>query len=284
MNFHLNRAFALSAVCLTVAFATAPARASNTGTITLYSGGSAAPYAYQNGGAFVANIDSGSLTDSGYSSLAKGPIDSLDFETFCLETLVYMDPQTVYNYSVGLGLQQTDSNQYDTHGPNGTSIDADTGLSEGVAYLYQQFATGALASDLAGSAYNSASFSYTSSASAGALQAAIWDFENETPVSTGVNTTLTTDLVDLAENAIDPGHAGTTAGLDAAQSLVTLSGKTDSWDVYVMELTNSSGQPVQDQLIYSTTVQVPDGGSSIALLGAALLALAFFYRRASLQA
>jgi hypothetical protein len=288
MKFHLNRAFALSAVCLAVAIATAPARASNSGTITLYTDSSHAPYVDAPGGAFTAAFDSGSLTDGSYSSLAKAPSPdpTTDFETFCLETLVYFSPDTTYNYTVGLSLQQTDSNQWDTYGPNTTSNHADTGLSVGAAYLYQQYATGALATDLSGSAYNNASFSYTSTASAGALQAAIWDLENENPLNTSVSptTNLTADLVDLAESKFtSSGNVGSTTGLDAAQALVTLSGKTDSWDVYVLELTNSSGQPVQDQLYYSTTVQVPEGGSTIALLGAALLGLALFYRRAGLQ-
>jgi hypothetical protein len=65
--------------------------------------------------------------------------------------------------------------------------------------------------------------------------------------------------------------------------LVKLSNGTDSWDVYVLELTDSSGNAIQDQLYYSTSVHVPDGGKSIALLGAALLALAFFRRRAVQQ-
>jgi hypothetical protein len=248
-----------------------------------------APYAYQDGGAFVVNINSGGVTSSNTAGLAPlDPTNPADFESFCLETLMGVETETPYNYTVGLSLQQIYSNNANgngvpgTDGHNGTSKLADTGLTEGVAWLYEQYATGAL-----NGTNEVPSFSYTSVSSAGALQAAIWDLENQTPTTSPTtsptySTALSTDLVNLAENAIDPGQGGTPAGLAAAQTLVTLSNHTDTWDVYVLEL-SSNGQPAQDQLIYSTSIQVPDGGRTIALLGAALLALAFFRRRAALQ-
>jgi hypothetical protein len=306
MNFRLYRALALSTACLVIAAATTPARATS-GTLTLYAGDVApdiAPYSYKPGGAFTVIINSGTVTnatvDDGYNSsanssalvtgqLPSGGSDVTGFETFCAETLVTFNADATYNYSVGLGLQQA--------GIDGSST-ADTGLTEGVAWLYQQYATGKLASDLSSSIYNTQSFSYTSTTSAAALQYAIWELEKEAPVfSTDPSTQpsmtlgsagLGTDLIDLAEKAVDPstvtvtlGNTSTTALTDA-QTLVTMSDAT-TWDVYVLELTTSNGTPAQDQLIYGPSVHVPDGGRTIGLLGIALLTLAFFRRRAALQ-
>ena len=271
MNFRLNRARALSTACLAIAAATTAARATS-GTVTLYTDqgdpwyipADIAPYAYYPAGAFTAIINSGTVIECHRGQRLQ--FQCLDHKWAvdrwrclcggirdCVETLVNFDAAVTYDYSVGLNLQQP--------ALYGSST-GDTGLTEGVAWLYQQYATGKLATDLSSSPYNSQSFSYTSNESAAALQYAIWELEKETPNFAGNNPTtqpsmtlgsagLGTDLIDLAEKAVDPTSVtvGTTTAYTDAQTLVTMSNAA-TWDVYVLELTTNNGTPAQDQLIY----------------------------------
>jgi hypothetical protein len=127
-------------------------------------------------------------------------------------------------------------------------------LSVGVAWLYSQFATGTLAG------YDYSATDGGRITSAGALQNAIWYLQGEVG---------------------DPGNVFSIAavnefGLAAATESVTLYG--NDFNVEVMNLTDGNGSAAQNQLFLDP---VPDGGPTVGLLGAALLALLLIGRRRS---
>ena len=127
-------------------------------------------------------------------------------------------------------------------------------LSVGVAWLYSQFATGKLAG------YDYSATDGGRITSAGALQNAIWYLQGEVG---------------------DPGNVFSIAavnefGLAAATESVTLYG--NDFNVEVMNLTDGNGNAAQNQLFLDP---VPDGGPTVGLLGAALLALLLIGRRRS---
>jgi hypothetical protein len=170
------------------------------------------------------------------------------FETFCVEDQVDFYVGQSYSYTEGYNIQQA----------------ASAGsLTAGVAWLYEQFATGQL------SGYN-----YTNTADrlvdAGELQSTLWYLEGE-PADSSVfpNPTAGTDpFLNLVENQF----GGGTAGLTAAKATIT-SASSDPYDVEVLELSNSSGI-AQDQLIYTGPAHVPDSAATIGLLGVSLVGLA----------
>lgn len=125
-------------------------------------------------------------------------------------------------------------------------------VSRGVGFLYSEFAKGNLAG------YFSAN-DLTRNQNAGLLQAAIWSLEDETPdKAPGINV-----FYDLAVN-----HFGSIA-----------SAKTDGgyeYGVYALNL----GTNVQDVLIYKS---VPDGGTTLMLIGIAFGGVSFLRRKISAQ-
>ena len=125
-------------------------------------------------------------------------------------------------------------------------------LSVGVAWLYSQFATGTLAG------YDYSATDGGRITSAGELQNAIWYLQGETG---------------------DPGNVFSVAavnefGLATATESVTLYG--NDFNVEVMNLTDGNGNAAQNQLFLDP---VPDGGPTVGLLGAALVALVLIGRR-----
>ncbi|MFT3781766.1 MAG: hypothetical protein QM790_07075 [Nibricoccus sp.] len=121
-------------------------------------------YSVGDGGAFVAQVLSGSITNSDYSGAAK--IGSNGFLTFCLEDNEVFAPGGYYNYVVNTGAVNG--------GVSGqTSLNYD-GVSNGTAYIYSKFAQGALGG-VAGFTYGTGATGY------GYLQNAIWNLEGEIP-------------------------------------------------------------------------------------------------------
>jgi len=208
------------------------------------------PYSYGIGGEFVAAAPAG---DPGlanylqyYSSLTQytGNNGYYGFATFCDEYNEEFIPGNTYSVTLGPNAM------YGGQPPNGNPI------SKGTAYLYYLFATG------------NQSFGYNwnpadRAASAGQLQNAIWWLENEGP---------------SGPLAYDPNNTFENLVISKFGSAANAMADNDNlFPVEVMVL----GQPgqVQDQLILTGTV--PDGGTTLMLLGAAFGGIALFKRRFS---
>jgi VPDSG-CTERM motif len=207
-----------------------------------------------NVGGYWANPDAalGSAVLGNYASVTKS---DLGFWTMCVETNEYFWSGCRYNAGI------TGTTAYG----GGTNVPG-TGdpISVGTAYLYEQFALGNLTSLLAGNG----GFTYDVGGAA-RVQKTIWWLEGETGEGTLIpDAALMTLLSSANLGDITADYAGS--------------------DVKVMNLTRydgplggGDGQTAygtlrQDQLVLW---QVPDGGSTVALLGAALLAIAAFRRR-----
>ena len=188
------------------------------------------------GGAFIANVIDGPMTNADYSGAAK--IGSTGFLTYCIEyneefypSNLY--PSYVYNYALSYGAKNG--------GLSGqTTLNYD-GVSNATAYLYSLFAQGNLAG-VGGFSYNASSTGY------GYLQQAIWFLEGEG----GINNLL-------AQAAIN--HEGANWNAD----------NNGAYGVQAINMTYANGGVSQDQLYYHN---VPEQGLTVALLGFALLGLA----------
>ena len=193
------------------------------------------------GGEFnaVLNPTPSSLIDlSGYNQSKGTSFADGSFETFCIESQVEFYPGATYNVT-------TDTQVL----PETQGVDAHT------AWLYAEFASGSLAG-----------YEYTPgnsrSASADVLQYAIWYFQGESQPYT--NGPL---QVDPATNAfILAANAAFSADANLADQIGA--------NVRALVLTDGNGNFAQDQLIIVPHAQpqqtVPDGGSTVALLGMSL--------------
>jgi hypothetical protein len=205
-------------------------------------------YSYSDGGEFTAVTAGGpTFTGNGYSSktLVGG-----GFQTFCIESTVYFSPGQAYSYTL--------STTTDSQGQ---------ALTQGAAYLYYQFATGNL------SGYN-----YTAgsgrTASAGALQAAIWYLMGGQSVAGWVYTAANITSDSFYNLAV--AEFGTAAKAAAAYT---------GGSVEILEL-SANGTPAQNQLVLTGVPMpngspVPDGSTTVLLLGAALSGLALLKRKLS---
>lgn len=248
---HLMKPVPAIGVAIVALCASAPLALANN-TITLDVNNYSSEYPGYDGGEFTATLN-GSLTGTpaGYSSLAV--LSNGTFETFCVELNNEFSNGGTYNYAI------TDYIQ-----PNKTTEQT---LTQGVAYLYSQFAQGTLAD-----------FNYSLTAKTGGqydreidgteLQTAIWYLMGEVTLT---STQISADpFIALAE-----AHGGTTA--------VTGTG-FDGVSVLDLTTVNSDGVVTaynQDQLIYTA---VPDGGTTIALIGLSLLGILCFRRKVGSKA
>lgn len=127
-------------------------------------------------------------------------------------------------------------------------------LKAGTAWLFSQFSTGTWSQyDYAQDPGNVTD--------AGNLQAAIWYFQGQTPDQAGFNASASNPYVIDAIGALGAG----------ATSAATLAD-----GVNVVSLFTASGAPAQDVL---SLVTVPDGGTTVALLGFVLVGLEGLRRR-----
>jgi len=189
-----------------------------------------------------------------YSASTTNENGLLSFQTFCIEYTEHVNPPETDNYDV---------NPAGAVGGGALGPNPDP-LSLGTEYLYQSFATGALAP-----LYN-----YTPGAgrqnSAAALQEAFWYLEDEI--------TLSNPLTNVFLNLVNTNIAG---GLAFAKT------NTDTgnlYNVFALNLTDLSGGDRQSQLVYgnintTTFNNVPDGGLTLMMLGAGLSGLAILRRR-----
>jgi len=202
-------------------------------------------------GAYSFSTSKAGLTSLGYVANTIGQANGeYGFETFCLQQTVNFKTGTSYAYTTT-----------DSFAPNGP-------LTKGVAWLYDQFATGVLN----GYNYTTASVRTTDSAE---LQSAIWYLQGETPYNGYTASTIGNDpfIADVLTQftSLSNAEASDPAG---------------GYNVAVMALTYGN-TPAQDQLILIPPGQgsgsVPDGGSTVGLLGLALAGLALVRRKLPLS-
>jgi hypothetical protein len=214
------------------------------------------PYQDNDGGEFTALLDTNGVPNpvpAGYSSLATLAVNGVTgFETFCLEDAVDFWVGTTYDYEVTPDIQVPIGAQNGA----GYSGYTDEALSQGTAWLYEQFATG----DLAGYNYTNATARL---ADAGVLQETIWFLQGEAPPPT--NTVYLADME--TEFSTLP---------DALQAETPNEFGVNVIDLYSTGANGAINGVYQDQLIFTG---VPDGATTIGLLGIALLVLAFLKRR-----
>jgi len=193
------------------------------------------------GGAFIAGVIDGPMTNSSYSGAAK--IGSTGFLTYCIEYNEEFypsnwNPSYVYNYALSNGAKNG--------GVSGQTSANYDGVSNATAYLYSQFAQGNLA--------GVGGFSYDTSASGyGYLQQAIWFLEGEGGTDN--------NLAKAAKN-----HEGANWNSD----------NNGAYGVQAINMTYLNGAVSQDQLYYHS---VPEQGLTVALVGFALLGLVSFRRK-----
>jgi hypothetical protein len=184
-------------------------------------------YSFDVGGEFNANTSQTFL-----GNYASSAIVGKGFQTFCIETTVDFYPGQTYTYTLG----NADSRGVD--------------LTQGAAYLYEQFGKGILAN------YNYTDPSVRNT-DAGALQAAIWWLQGNQTYGGYPNPT--TDI--YYEQAI--GALGQ-ASADSANN--------GRFGVKVLLLWDGT-TPAQNQLV------LPDNGATAGLLAMGLTALAALRRR-----
>jgi hypothetical protein len=160
------------------------------------------------------------------------PSGAPSFQTFCIESGIHFDANTPYSYT----LTQTDH--------------AGHALTQGTAWLFSQFSSGALAG------YNYAVGPGRVTA-AGNLQAAIWILQGQ---------------------ALPGPFVGLGAAFVAAATVATGGHEFDpsagAFGVDVLNLNTLAGAPVQDWLAVA-----PDGGTTIALLGFVLVGVESLRRK-----
>lgn len=172
------------------------------------------------------------------------------FDTFCLQQTVTFSGANTYYYE-----------EKNTLNPDGPT------LTTGAAYLYAEFATGALPTA-----------DYTSATDIAEIQNAIWYLQGE-PMYNGYTTS---NDPFLETGGLILTKFGTLSSAESADSL-------GGYGVEVMALTtgnNGTGTAAQDQLILtggpitnSGGNPLPDGGMTVAFLGVALAGLALMRRK-----
>lgn len=170
---------------------------------------------------------------------------STDYVTFCLEYRENLEMGKVYQYEVS---------QAAMYNGNGT-VDP---ISRATAWLYSQFVKGTLAGINAAGNVLSGLYSNSNSEDPNQLQKAIWYLEGE---SQGANNAYAQLAVAQAGMADNNGFYNV--------------GVMNVWEI------DSRGRKIarQDQLISLPSRNVPDGGTSLVLLGMAMTGLAAANRR-----
>ena len=209
-----------------------------------------APYtvtmtAYASPGDYWANpnTDLGNIVLGNYASMTKS---TRGFWTMCVETNEYFTSGNTYDAGI--------TGTIAVGGGVGGVVNGGDPISVGTAYLYEQFALGNLNSLLMSQGLGTFNYDIAGGAR---VQNTIWALEDEISMSYADS-----NLLSLLGGA----GLGSNIKADYAGS-----------DVKVMNLTiTGTANRAQDQLVLW---QVPDGGSTIALLGMAFLAIAAFRRR-----
>jgi hypothetical protein len=242
------------AVAMMVATVAMAGPVGQTGQVQVgYSGSGYGKYQTGEGGEFTLTpLGTPSWLDtSAYDTRAKGVGGGSSFQTFCIEhnEVIYPYSQT-YNATVNTGaINGGVGGQIP-----GTSFDP---VSQGTGWLYSMFASGNWDAQYAkyyGSGYN---YDGDRSTSAAMLQQAIWYLEDE----------ITLSAADIAANIYIQ------AALDKFNGDAK-GGSASDFGVYALNLSGNG----QDQLYFAGT-PVPDGGTTVLLLGLGLAGLAAISRR-----
>ena len=240
----------IALVLLLVAALAPSAMAGPVGQVQVgYSGSPYGPYQTGQGGEFTLNALSPSgLDTSGYAAGVTGGIGLPGtFQTFCIEGNEYIAGyDTIYNASL------------DTYAEAGGQTGATAGkdpVSVGTGWLYSQFAQGILA----GYNYDGDTDAQIDARrfSAGLLQDALWWLEGEMGLDYDASNIFMAAVVGLF------GQIGARA--DGAAT----------YGVYALNIWTAGGVKAQTQLFYS----VPDGGTTLMLLGGALVGLGALRRK-----
>lgn len=185
---------------------------------------------------------------AGYDSKAKV---NGGFETFCIEFNEHFTPGNTYTYAISAGAI--------AGGVSGGNPDP---ISIGTAWLYNKFATGSLALYYYDAAHNGGGTFASRVDAAGSLQNAIWWLEGEITLTSAEQTA--NKFLNLLT---------TPSGLNIPLSSA-VANNNGTYGVFALNLTDTQGNPAQDQL-----VRVPDGGATVALLGFALAGVEFVRRK-----
>lgn len=204
-----------------------------------YSGSNYGPYQTGSGGEFTLNVYTSGLDTGGY---ATGVTSNIGV-TGTFQTFCIQGTEYIYPYS---------STYYAEL--NAKAMYGDDPVSVGTGWLYSQFATGNWQDGLT---YN---YGANRSTSADLLQKALWWLEGEEG---------------LSYDASNPYMAAVVAEF-GSQTAAKADGGWN-YGVYALNLWTNSDQtgPIQDQLFY----QVPDGGTTLMLLGGALVGLGALRRK-----
>ena len=176
--------------------------------------------------------------------------DGTYFGTFCLERNEYFNSGSTYDVALNNG---------STLGGYSGAINFKDVISNGTAYLYEQFALGTLNT-----------FNYGTYGSARQLQNTIWFLEGEYAPELGNN------------NAFIPNY-GYGDFLSIAQGITNYDSDYSGSAVQVLNITktrNGKTYHKQDQLVY-TGSSVPDTGATLSMLLFGVTGMAFIRRRVS---
>ena len=215
-----------------------------------YAGAPFGPYQSGVGGEFTLNdINADGWLDlSGYVAGKTSNFGGItSFQTFCIEKTEFIQAyNTIYDAKLNTRAL------YGSEGPTGDPI------SKGTGWLYSQFAQGVL------SGYAYSGTEAAREASAGLLQKAIWWLEGEEVFNAG----------NIYMAAVVANFGGSQANAQADGGAI--------YGVSALNLWLPGTDPTiaanrgQDQLFYKP---VPDGGTTVALLGMALCGMAIASRR-----
>jgi hypothetical protein len=186
----------------------------------------------------------GWLSLSSYGAQAKNVGVAGTFQTFCIDGADYIYPyNATYNAQVGRNAVRSNT---------GSGGDP---LSVGTGWLYSQFASGTWATGLA---YNYSGSDSARRSDADLLQKALWWLEGQEGITYAAQNKYMLAVVNYF------------GGQSAAKA-------DGGWlyGVYALNLTTATGGRAQDQLYY----HVPDGGSTLILLGFAVAGLALISLR-----
>ena len=193
-------------------------------------------------GTIVVSDNSDTYSDGGQFTAVVDNDPTTAFPTLCIETDNNFQPGATYTYTLG---QATHNN------PLGSSP-----LKLGTAYLFYEFATGQLAGET-----ETAGQWYLPSADVGAVQAALWYFQGQLFNNNNAYTQWGNGAP-----ASDPYTLATINALAALSEVATNANSGPG--AYGVDVIESSGPyGGQDWLALGS---VPDGGSTVMLLGAAL--------------
>jgi hypothetical protein len=212
-------------------------------------------YDWWGGGEFTAYT-----SDSFVGNYAPSATYDGGFETFCLETGVEFYPGSSYTYSLGNVTQPVPA----------SGVGSDLYLTAGAAYLYSQFAQGILS----GFDYDTPG-DFAAGTDAGRvtddhlLQAAIWALQGGQTYG---------NYPSLSDTELDnPFYSAALAHGGTAQYTGTTVQVLQMWD---------GSDAVQNQLVYTPSPApnfnpspVPDGGSTVALLGMTFAGMGWLRRK-----